>query len=802
MPSARRCLPIAFAVLALTLLWRPAPLTAQVPVLTQHNDNSRTGANLGETLLTPANVQPAQFGKLFTLPVDGEVYAQPLYVPQLDLPQKGARNVVFVATMNNSVYAFDADNPDQSAPLWQRHFGPPVPAADVQCCCTDISVQIGILSTPVIDPASGTLYCLSRNKLGDSQYRQRLHALDLRTGADKFGGAVEIQANFQGIAFDPKIQNQRPALTLDKGVVYIAWASHNDCGFYHGWVMGYEAATLHQVSVLNVTPDGWGAGIWQSGQGLTVGADGFLYTVLGNGTFSAHAGGASYGNSVLKLNPAGGLAVTDYFTPFNVDTLNALDWDLGVGGVLALPGTRYLTVGSKEGKLYLLDRESLGKFTPGVDQCAQSFSAFGGHLHSAPVFLDSAEHGPCIYLWSEEDFLRVYRFDGNRFVTDPLAYSAVRVGGGMPGAMLSLSANAKTPGSSIVWANRPLRENANNAVVAGIVHAFDATTVVPDENGVPRLKELWNSLMLPERDDIGRFAKFCSPTIAGGKVYLPNFGPNGAPLGTGQLVVYGLFREIRPHAPTNLRADPGSGRVVLAWDAPAAADTYSVYRSALPAQANPERIATSLSEPRFIDTGLTDGQRYYYRVSATNAKGEGPRSAEVKAVPHALDYFLIASADTHVASPPQSGIPYGAAPILQLRNHPQAGQRQIYLKFDASPVPPRVNRATLRLYCLGSGGSASESVYAVERTDWTENGLTWGNRPPQGEKQATKTVSGSKPGYYEWDVTGYVQAQVAAGRTTISLALAMDSVSTAIHSFASRERGVARPQLSIRVDQP
>ena len=319
-----------------------ATARAQVSVLTQHNDNLRTGQNLAETVLAPGSVTPDKFGKLFARQVDGEVYAQPLYVANVKVPNKGVHNVLYVATMNNTLYAFDADDPNQSTPLWTRNFGIPIPQEDVQCCCRDISTKIGILSTPVIDAKTGTLYLVSRNKMRGGivpkpGYQQWVRAIDVASGNDRMTPRV-IHATYKGLAFDPRVQNQRAALTLANSSIYVAWASHNDCGRYSGWVMRFNSSDLSLQSAFATTPEPTSnlAGIWQSGQGLTVDEEGNLYCMTGNGTFNANQkGGASFGCSILKLNSSLGLA--DWFTPSNVDFLNAIDADPSVvtsGGIL------------------------------------------------------------------------------------------------------------------------------------------------------------------------------------------------------------------------------------------------------------------------------------------------------------------------------------------------------------------------------------------------------------------------------------------------------------------------------------
>jgi len=317
------------ALVAVALL-PPASAAAQVSVTTHHNDAARTGANLNETILTTTNVNVSEFGKLFERTVDDEIYAQPLYVAGVTIPGRGIHNVVYVATNKNSVYAFDADDAAAVAPLWSATYMPagavPVFRTDVgQACGTyvDFVGNIGIGGTPVIDTVAQTMYFVTRTKEAGA-FVQRLHAVDIRSGSEVAGSPVVIQASVFGsgdgrdaqgnIAFNPRTHNQRAALLLDHGTVYIAWASYCDQGPYHGWVLGYDAATLQQVMTYNTSPDGGLGGFWHSGGGLSADATGNLYGLTGNGSFNGDAaGGRNFGNSFLKLSPAGTLL--DWFTP-------------------------------------------------------------------------------------------------------------------------------------------------------------------------------------------------------------------------------------------------------------------------------------------------------------------------------------------------------------------------------------------------------------------------------------------------------------------------------------------------------
>jgi hypothetical protein len=369
---------------------------APTGVLTEHNDNARTGLYADERTLTPANVNVRQFGKLFSLPVDGYVYAQPLVMAGVPIPDRGRHNVLFVATEHNSVYAFDADDNAgaNAAPLWHVNLGPAVPQPDV--ISNDLVPEVGITGTPVIDPRSGTLYVVAKTREEGTWY-QHLHALDVTTGAERPNSPVLITASVPGsgdgndghggVPFQPLREHQRGGLCLSHGTVYVSWASHGDHGPYHGWLIGYDATTLLQTMAFNDTPDDSAGGIWMSGMGPAADRDGNIYVSTGNGGFNANsAGGRNYGDSVLKIAPDG--RVAGYFTPFNQANLNASDNDLGSGGVMLLPARhddprRLLVTAGKEGRVYLIDRDDPGGYHADRDDILQAlpgavgFGSFG-----------------------------------------------------------------------------------------------------------------------------------------------------------------------------------------------------------------------------------------------------------------------------------------------------------------------------------------------------------------------------------------------------------------------------------------
>jgi hypothetical protein len=517
-----------------------APSTPIPSVLTRSYDNQRSNANLHETTLDVSNVNANQFGKLFDLAVDDEVYAQILYVPAQGIAD-ATHNVIYVATVNNTVYAFDADAP--GTPLWQHNFngtGRPTQHTDVgQACGTynDYSGNIGIVSTPVIDGATHTMYVVTRTVEGATTLPE-LHALDILTGLDLPSSPVLLQASVQNqalaaVTLDASLQNQRMSLSLSNGAVYLGFSSFCDSGDYHGWLLAYDAATLSALGAFNDTPDGAQAGIWQGGAAAAFDAAGNLYAMTGNGSFD---GITNFGNSLLKLK-AKTLTLLDYFTPSNYATLNDYDLDLGSAGPTWLADSNFLVGGGKEGKLYLVDPSNLGHGVAGDTQILQSFQAVDPtarpgathHIHNGL----STWNGPTgvnLYLSGENDYLRAFHLDAaaRKFDLPASATSTVLPPVGMPGGMLTTSAAGAQAGTGIVWATTPRVGDANQAVVPGVLRAYNAET----------LGLLWESTA--PADEVLDFAKFNNPTVVNGRVYVASFSHS--------LSVYGL----RAAPPANL----------------------------------------------------------------------------------------------------------------------------------------------------------------------------------------------------------------------------------------------------------
>lgn len=525
---------------------------AQVDVLMNHNNFKRTGWNGNETILTQSSISNGNFGLVFARDVDDQIYAQPLVVSNVFIGG-GIHNIVIVATVNNTLYAFDADNAANTIPFWQENltYDPanyrPIKNTDMTNACggnyKDFSGNMGIVGTPAIDKITNTLYVVSRSvtSSGPKIFVQYLHAIDILTGAEKPGSPVYITATYPGtgsgssggvMTFNQQKQNQRPGLLLNNGIVYIAWASHCDWTPYQGWIIAYDAATLQQKFVYNTVPNGGLAGIWMSGQPPAVDDDGNLYITTGNGTTGS--GGnpndtTNRGESLIKLSPQ--LKVIDFFTPMNYTYLNNNDLDYGVDGVLLVPNTNFSLSGSKEGRLFMIDNTLMGGTTVDNSNVLQTLNVSLSsttntrHLHGTPVYFKNAYGDEYIYAWSEGSLLKQFPFirSNMRFDTINQKMGKTALPGGMPGAMLSLSSNGNTDGTGILWANHPINGDANQAVVPGVLQAFSADDVT---------HELWNSNWNSKRDSIGKFAKFVPPTIANGKVYMATFSK--------KLNVYGL----------------------------------------------------------------------------------------------------------------------------------------------------------------------------------------------------------------------------------------------------------------------
>jgi hypothetical protein len=528
LPARIFLLPVAILILSFlsVLLFRREMLVGAAPafkgVLTYHNDNMRTGRNLSETLLTLKNVKSTTFGKLFVIPTDGLVDAQPLYAPDVSIPGNGTHNVLFVATEHGTVYGFDADS---GSTLWHVTTLAAGETSSDKRGCGQVTPEIGVTSTPVIDLTAGThgtIYVAAMSKDSSSNYHQRLHALDITSGAEEFGGPVEIAAQYPGtgdnsqggyVIFDPKQYKERAGLLLLNHILYTSWASHCDFRPYTGWIISYNAKTLAQQSVLNVTPNGSEGAIWAAGAGPAADANGNIYFLDANGTFDTtlDADGlpanGDYGNAIIKLSTKKGkLAVADYFNMYNTVSESDADEDLGSGGAMVVPNFKdsngvlhELVVGAgKDANIYLADRTNMGKFNPNNNsQIYQELTgALAGAVFSAPAF-----DGHRIYYGAVGDQIKAFSFNASGLLNSTPA-SATGTQFGFPGATPSISGGSAS--TLILWAT----ENTSPAVL----HAYNANNLSV---------ELYNSNQAAGgRDNFGNGNKFITPTIANGKVYV------------------------------------------------------------------------------------------------------------------------------------------------------------------------------------------------------------------------------------------------------------------------------------------
>jgi hypothetical protein len=523
-------------------------------VFTYHNDLSRDGVNSQEYALTTANVATATFGKLFSCATDGAMYAQPLWVANLPM-QGGAHNVILAATTHDTVYAFDADA-SSCVKYWSVSLlgigETYVSSSDVGT--GDIQPDIGIIGTPVIDPGSNTLYVISKSKTSGTTCTpptpcfQRLHALNLTDGSEKFGGPVNITSAISvvgtgdgssggNVAFNTLRQNQRPGLVLSNGVVYVAWASHGDNGPYHGWVIGFDKTTLARVATFNANPNGSDAGIWMGGGAPAADTSGNLYFLTGNGTFDVNSGGTDYGDSTVKLSTASGLSVAGYFTPADQQNLEEGDSDHGSGGAAILvdqpagPHQHLVIGGGKEGNFFLLDRDNMGgygaNFNPVDSNAVQKFAERDA-IFSTAAFFNNA-----LYIAGVSGPLKSFAFNTTTGLFNTAQTSQSAGTFGFPGATPSVSARGTTNG--IVWAidNGQYCTQQSPGCGAAVLHAFDATNLAT---------ELWNSSQ-SAGDAAGNAVKFTVPTVANGKVYIGTRGNdtgNGGTTIPGEIDVYGL----------------------------------------------------------------------------------------------------------------------------------------------------------------------------------------------------------------------------------------------------------------------
>lgn len=516
------------SVVALVLLVGVFAVRAQsaTAVLQSGYDANVSNANLAETTLNTSNVNVNTFGRLYNLAVDDKVYAQPLYVPGVTLPGLGTHNLLIVATMNDTLYAFDADGPGVA--LWSLNLAglfstTAVPWGQFQLNAPPNPNNLGILSTPVIDPSTKILYVVACT-LENGAMAYRLHAIDITTGSEPYGAGVLISASYAGMTFNAHYQTQRVSLALSGNqVVFGFGAMENEAaGNYAGWVMAYNKLTLQQTGAFaTVTFGNGGGGLWQSGRPPAVDSAGNVYVFTGNAWGFGYDGVNNFSESVLKFDVSNGLKLVDWFTPSNWSQMDFQDHDLSSSGPMLIAGTSLLAGGGKTGDLYVLNTTNLGKFVVNDTQVVQKQNITGGQIiRGGPAYWNrsTANGGPLFYNWGVNDALKAFSFNGSTLSTSPSATGTTIAT--IPGGILAVSANGDQPGSGIVWG---AHVDTSLGGSPGILRAYDAANIT---------HELWNSEMYPSRDAFGHFAKHVSPVVSNGKVYLATW--------SNKVAVYGL----------------------------------------------------------------------------------------------------------------------------------------------------------------------------------------------------------------------------------------------------------------------
>ncbi len=522
------------AAVMLPLLLQALSAQAQPPILQRGYGPAVAGATLSETTLNTANVTVNRFGLLFRLAVDDNIMAQPLYVPDVII-NGASHNVLYVATMSDTLYAFDADH--GGTPLWTVNLATldnatPVPIAQFAYSGNkNIINRLGILSTPVIDLSTDTLYAVACTLASDTLV-YRLHAVNIANGAPRTGSGVVISGSYGTITFDARNQWQRLSPVVSGSNVVFGFGaleSESTAHLYSGWVMAYDKHTLARTGIFaTITTGNGGGGLWQSGRPAVVDGAGNVYVSAGNGYTDGYDGVHNFSETVLKLDPSHGLKLVDWFTPSIWQSLDAHDLDLTSSGPMLLPATSLLVAGGKTGMLYLLNSTNLGKYTANDSGAIQKLQISSGELRGGPVYWHryAANGGPLLYDWGSGDVLKAFRFNGATFATTPSSTGTIH--GIWPGGILTLSANGSTPGTGVVWATVPTSGDAeNNPPVPGALYAFNAANVA---------NELWNSNINAKRDSLGNYAKFVPPLVANGRVYVATWSKT--------IAVYGLLTSV------------------------------------------------------------------------------------------------------------------------------------------------------------------------------------------------------------------------------------------------------------------
>src|SRR5579863_1322060 len=773
--SARRT---ALAVLSFLVLLQALSAYAQPPpVLQRGYDANVSGATLNETTLSTSNVLPGSFGLVFTVPVDDNIMAQPLYVPGVVINQ-ATHNVLYVATMSDTLDAFDADA--GGAPLWTLNLASlvtatPIPIAQFAYSGNKAIIgNLGILSTPVIDLSTNTLYAVA-STLENNALVYRLHAIDITTGAPRPGPGVVISGNYGAVTFDARNQWQRTSLVLSGNSVVFGFSAlqlESTANPYSGWVMAYDKTTLGQTGVFaTATTGSGGAGVWQSGRPPVVDSSGYVYLFTGNGySGTGYDGVNNFSESVLKLNPANGLSLLDWCTPSNWSSLDTGDADLASAGPMLLPGTSTLVGGGKAGILYVLNTASLGKNTANDSGALQEIAISAGTMRGGPVYWQrsASNGGPLLYDWGVNDEVKAFAFNGSTFGTTPSAQGNV-TNQIYPGGILTLSANGETPGTGVLWATVATSGNAVNAIVPGELYAFDAGNVAT---------QLWNSNMNAARDSFGNLAKFVPPLVANGRVYVATSSK--------QVAVYGLIAAAPTFAPA-----PGTyssaQSVTLSDTTPGVTIYYTTNGTTPTSSSTPYTGAIPVSSSMTIEAiAVASGYGSSPVASGTYTIGSSTTATEVS---------LVSSADVDAIVNNGSSVPNGGVDKLgyaysaTLLGTSLSWNGNTYLfgavgSADAvsntTVALPTGSFSTLSILATGVNGNQLNQVFTVNYSDGSSTSFTqslsdW--YTPQnysGESQALKMPYRVAPNGTLQNLTFYLYGYSFAlnsAKTPVSLTL-------------------------------
>jgi len=828
------------------------PTLAQVNVVfTQHNDQARTGQILSETVLTPSNVNDTHFGLIHKIALDDQCYASPLVMNGVTIGGV-VHNVVYMETVNNSVYALDATT---GAQLWHVTLGTAAVHGDgTSGDCTDEPGKWGIISTPAISTGFSCIYvvAITKGSYGDAAgvLNFRLHKLDLATGNEDAGSPVLIT----GTSFVPGNQNQRPALLKASSNVYVCFGSHCDSTPSNGRIFAFDASTLAKVAELDLSVPGGSAyldSIWQCGQGPAADSSQNIYFITGNGTWD---GVNNFGMSFMKLSPT--LGVSSYFTANDYANLNTNDTDLGMGGCMVMPGTGDIVGGGKSGKIYVLNPASLGGLSANDANAIQVFQATfpppgqKGHIRGSPAYFANST-GPAIYLWGDNDHGRCYQFTGSTFNTTASSMTAVvlPLSGG-----ISISANGTTNG--IMWAYGTLTGTGDN-VAPGVLLAFDANNLAT---------QLYSSNDNPSRDSMGNLAKYSYPVIANGLVYISDWGTSDT--GMGGLCIYGPITSTEGPYGGTPAAIPGTvqaenydtggqgvaynvtsingtdngyrsdgvdleacsdtgGGVDVGWESPgqwfrytgnvAAAGTYTVsFRVAAPNAVTDAFHLSNASGTNLsgnVNVPATGGYQTWATVTASVTLPAGQQvltlNQDTGGGAWNINYMGFSSSGSTTLLPTQNATVrdgtyantnYNGATTLRVKNDEPANTRHVYLTFDTSSMAT-VSSAVINLYVVNTGTTASRTITVYEQptTSWLESTITWNNAPAAGTLIGTFNVSTTTGIYYNFDVTSYVQAQRAAGKKIVSFELINNVTDVnGLVDFASKEATAGQPGLTLK----